>query len=94
MKAAAKTNPIFAALACALAGGAMFQFFGNATRGYIDTASVFWWWGFQWFDAASEAEHGLLIVALSGWLGWRNLRGAESGEPRAGRAETLEAPPR
>ena len=87
MKAAAKTNPIFAALACALAGGAMFQFFGNATRGYIDTASVFWWWGFQWFDAASEAEHGLLIVALSGWLGWRNLRGAESGEPRAESSE-------
>ena len=43
----------------------MFQFFGNATRGYIDTASVFRWWGYQWFDPASETEHGLLIVALS-----------------------------
>ncbi len=71
-------RPWFAALACALAGALMFQFFGNATRGYIDTASVFWWWSYQWFDAASEAEHGLLIVVLSGWLVWRNLREGRS----------------
>ena len=55
-------------------GAAVWQFFGNATRGYIDSASVFWWWGYQWFDPRSEAEHGLLILALSGWLVARNAR--------------------
>lgn len=69
-------------LACALCGAAVFQFFGNATRGYIDTASLFYWWGYQWFDAASETEHGLLILAISGWLFWRNLQRAESPELR------------
>jgi exosortase len=71
----------WAAVVVALAGGAVFQFFGNATRGYIDTASVFGWWGYQWFDPASETEHGLLIVALSGWLWWRNLRRADRRAP-------------
>jgi exosortase len=71
----------WAAVVAALAGWAVFQFFGNATRGYIDTASVFGWWGYQWFDPASETEHGLLIVALSGWLWWRNLRRADRRAP-------------
>ena len=70
----------WAAVVAGLAGLAVFQFFGNATRGYINTASVLGWWGYQWFDPASETEHGLLIVALSGWLGWRNLRRAPRGE--------------
>lgn len=60
--------------ACALAGFAVFQFFGNASRGYIDTRSLFHWWGWQWLNEASESEHGWLILALSGWLFWRNLR--------------------
>src|SRR3954471_14670367 len=71
------------ALACAIAGAAIFQFFGNATRGYIDTASLFYWWGHQWFDPGAETQHGLLILALAGWLFWRNLQKAESGERRA-----------
>ena len=67
------------AVACALAGAAVFQFFGNANHGYIDTASLFYWWGFQWVNPGSETEHGWLILGLSGWLLWRNLRIAETG---------------
>ncbi len=62
------------ALVCALAGGAVFQFFGNASFGYIKSASLFWWWGYQWVNPESETEHGLIILALSAWLLWRNLR--------------------
>ncbi len=54
-------------------GFVVFQFWGNAVRGYIDTPSVFWWWGWQWFNQESEAQHGLLVLALTGWLAWRNL---------------------
>jgi EpsI family protein len=72
-----------------LAGAAVFQFCGNASRGYIDTASLFYWWGFQWVNPTSETQHGWLILALSAWLFWRNLqkesgeRKAESGKPGA-----------
>ncbi len=59
---------------CALAGFAVFQFFGNATRGYIATDSLFYWWGFQWTNPTSEAEHGWLILGLSCWLFWQNAR--------------------
>ena len=55
-------------------GVALFQFFGNATRGYVDTASLFWWWISQWIDPQAETQHGWLILGLSGWLFWRNLR--------------------
>ncbi|AOS44602.1 Transmembrane exosortase (Exosortase_EpsH) [Lacunisphaera limnophila] len=77
---------IFAA-ACALAGFGVFQFFGNASRGYIDTTSLFYWWGYQWANEASEAEHGWLILALSGWLLVRNLRACdqEQGTSNPGR---------
>ena len=66
----------------AAAGGAvavlvLFQFFGNATHGYIDTSSLFYWWGYQWVNPASEGEHGWLILGLSGWLFWRSLQRAE-----------------
>ncbi len=72
------------AIACALAGFALFQFFGNANRGYIDTASLFYWWGFQWFNPGSETEHGPLILALSAGLVWWNLRMADAGKPETG----------
>ncbi len=62
-----------AVLACALAGLAVFLWFGNATRGYIATRSLFWWWGAQWTEAA-EGEHGWLILGISAWLLWRNLK--------------------
>jgi exosortase len=62
------------AVLCALAGAAVFQFFGNASFGYIKSASLFWWWGYQWVNPDSETEHGLMILGLSGWLVWRNLR--------------------
>lgn len=80
------------ALVCAAAGVALFQFFGNANRGYVDTASLFYWWVSQWNDKASESEHGWLVLALSVGLLWHNLRQsgrtakAEEGEvgfPRA-----------
>ena len=67
------------AVFCGLAGAAVFQFFGNATRGYIDSASLFYWWGFQWVNPNSETEHGLLILPLAVWLLLRNLRSREQG---------------
>ncbi|HND61256.1 MAG TPA: EpsI family protein [Opitutaceae bacterium] len=71
------------AAVCAAAGAALFQWYGNATRGYIDTASLFYWWGFQWFNAASETEHGLLIVPLAVGVFVRNLRTTEIGARRS-----------
>jgi EpsI family protein len=64
---------------CALAGFVVFQFFGNATLGYIHTRSLFWWWGNQWFDPAAESQQGVLILALAVWLFARNLRAGEEG---------------
>lgn len=66
-----RSASLWSALACAVAGGALFQFFGNAGRGYIDTASLFYWWGWQWLNPASETEHGWVVLAVSGWLMWR-----------------------
>jgi exosortase len=63
-----------AAAVCALAGFCVFQFFGNATFGYIRTHSVFYWWVYQWVNPESETEHAWLILALSLFLLWRNLR--------------------
>jgi len=65
------------AVGCAVVGFGVFQFWGNAVRGYIDTSSVFWWWGWQWFNPASEAQHGPLVLGLAVWLAWRNLRKVE-----------------
>jgi exosortase len=62
------------ALVCALAGIALFQFWGNSTHGYIATNSLFYWWGFQWVNPESETEHAWLVLALSIFLFWRNLR--------------------
>ncbi len=73
-----------AAAVAAAAGFAVFQFFGNASRGYIETSSLFYWWGFQWMNAASETQHGWMILALSGWLLWRNV----SGSANSGSAKT------
>ncbi|MBI5769145.1 MAG: exosortase-associated EpsI family protein [Verrucomicrobia bacterium] len=78
------------AILCALAGAAVFQFWGNATLGYIKSASLFYWWGVQWFDPRAETEHGPLIVAVAAWLLWRNLRKVERLLPPAG---SLRAPP-
>ncbi len=63
-----------AALACAAAAFLLFQFWGNATRGYIATDSLFHWWFSQWVNPASENEHAWLILALSLFLFGRNLR--------------------
>lgn len=79
------------ALACAFAGVAVFQFFGNANRGYIDTASLFYWWGYQWINPGSETEHGWLILGLSAWLFWRNVR-TRAPEPGAGSGEQERRP--
>lgn len=74
---------IWPVLVTAVAGAVLFQFFGNANRGYINTSSLFYWWSFQWLDARSDTQHGWLILALSGWLFWSNLSKAKSIEPRA-----------
>ncbi len=88
--AASQSGPVLppwtAAGLCALAGLAVFQFSGNSNQGYIDTHSLFYWWGTQWSDPRSESEHGWLILAISLWLFWRNLR-AGRGERRAGSKE-------
>lgn len=61
------------ALACAAVAGLLFQFYGNAARGYIDTRSLFYWWGYQWFDPASEAQQGPVILVVAVALFLRNL---------------------
>ena len=71
---------------CAGAGFVVFQFFGNATRGYVDTGSVFWWWVSQWLDPQAETEHGWLVLGISAWVFWRNLTRAESGRGEVRRA--------
>ena len=71
---------LVAALVCAGAGFAVFQWFGNSTRGYIDARSLFYWWGFQWTNPGSESEHGWLILGLSVWLFWRNLSASNKGQ--------------
>ena len=73
--------PWIAAGTCAVAGLAVWQFFGNAAHGYVHTDSMFWWWISQWLDPAAETEHGWLILGLSGWLLWRNLQ-RDEGEGR------------
>lgn len=67
------------AAACAAAGIILFQFWGNATRGYIATRSLFHWWFYQWVNPESETEHAWLILALSAYVFWRNLRREGAG---------------
>jgi hypothetical protein len=62
-----------AALVCAVAGFLLFNFWGNATHGYIATNSLFYWWGFQWVNPDSETEHAWLVLAISLVLLRRNL---------------------
>lgn len=72
-------------MAAAIAGSAaaiLFQGWGNAARGYIDSASLFYWWGYQWTNAGSETQHGWLVLGLSAWLLWRNLRARREDEVR------------
>jgi EpsI family protein len=80
--AGVRAGAVRPALVCAAAGLLLFQFFGNAARGYIDTTSLFHWWGYQWLNEASETQHGWLILGISLWLLWRNLK-AEGSQPPA-----------
>lgn len=68
---------------CAGVGLAVFHFWGNSTRGYIDTSSLPWWWISQWRNPAAESEHGWLILGLAGWIFWRNLRSSPAGGAEA-----------
>ncbi len=79
-----------AALVAAAAGAVLFQFFGNANHGYIDTTSLFWWWGSQWMDALAETQHGWLILAISAFLLGRNVLSwkREEGSSGAGNPAT------
>jgi EpsI family protein len=67
------------AILCAAAGVVLFQFWGNATRGYIATSSLFHWWLYQWVNPESETEHAWIILALSAFVFWRNLRRQGAG---------------
>lgn len=69
--------PWFSVIGCALAGGAVFQFFGSSSLGYVDSRSLFKWWIYQWSNPQSESEHGWLILAIAVWLFWRNLRASD-----------------
>jgi exosortase len=64
---------------------ALFQFFGNAVRGYIDTGSLFYWWGIQWFNPQSDTGHGPLLVMLAIYLVWRNLMLVPQGDKERNR---------
>lgn len=82
---APKPNPrsrsrVWLVAGCAVVGFAVFQFFGSASLGYINSRSLFYWWGYQWANPQSESDHGWLVLALSGWLLWRNLRNAPTGK--------------
>ena len=78
LTSAKSQSRIFGAVAMvALAGVVLFQFFGNASRGYVNTSSTFWWWISQWIDPRAETEHGWLILGISVWLLWRNLRASK-----------------
>lgn len=81
------------AAACAAAVFVVLEFWGNATRGYIATSSLFYWWGFQWVNPESETQHAWLVLALSVFLFWRNLRRApaDSGSRPAGAGLALVA---
>ncbi len=78
-------------LVCVAAGFAVFHFFGNASRGYIDTPSLFIWWTAQW-NAASELDHAWLVVAVSAWVWWRNGRLPNRERRIANGADDREAP--
>jgi EpsI family protein len=65
---------MLAAIVCATTSVVLFQFYGSAVRGYVNTSSLFWWWVSQWLDPNADAGHGWLILGLSAWLLWRNVR--------------------
>jgi len=79
-------------VACAAAGAAVFQFFGNAVHGWVRSDSLFWWWGSQWLDPMTESQHGWLILALSAWLLARNLKTGGAAGPSAAAAWTESTP--
>jgi exosortase len=62
------------ALGAGLVGLVCFQVFGNATRGYIDTASLFTWWFRQWGIPQAELGHAWFVVPAALLLFAWNLR--------------------
>ncbi|HEY5078738.1 MAG TPA: exosortase/archaeosortase family protein, partial [Opitutaceae bacterium] len=83
---------LWPAVACTVSGFLVFQFLGNSTRGYIGSASLFYWWGFQWVNPGSETQHGFLILGISLWLVLRNLRSsAPAGAKGAATATAVAA---
>jgi exosortase len=71
--AARERGILVLAAVSAVCGFLLFQFLGSSTRGYIPSASLFYWWGFQWFNPGSDTQHGILILGISVWLVSRNL---------------------
>jgi exosortase len=62
------------AWASVLGGTALFHLLGNATRGYIQTDSLFVWWVQQWLDPVSELQHAWILLGLGAWIFVQNLR--------------------
>lgn len=78
-----RPNHTASALFLAVAGILLFQFQGNAVQGYIATQSLFYWWGSQWFSEGSDMEHGPLLLGVSLFLFFREIRSRQfrPGEP-------------
>ena len=75
----------WAPLAASFLGGLLvFGLWGNPTRGYYHTPSLFSWWFLQWINPASEDEHAWLILVLAVGLSVRNLRRWPSAEEDSG----------
>ncbi|WP_404420599.1 exosortase/archaeosortase family protein [Nibricoccus sp. IMCC34717] len=73
----------------AAAAAALFHFAGNATRGYLDTPSLFVWLGAQWFSPLDDMAHGPLVVVAAAWLivrAFRQARPAPANAKEPGRA--------
>ncbi|HEY9153904.1 MAG TPA: exosortase/archaeosortase family protein [Opitutaceae bacterium] len=81
-------SPAFvgSAILLGIAGIVLFHFFGNATRGYIHSASLFYWLWAQWFDPAADASQGPLVVvvalALVMWNWFRFSTYPKNGDAR------------
>lgn len=69
--------------ALGIGGLFLFHFLGNPNRGYVDSPSLFVWWGSQWLDPASELQHAWVLLALSCWI-FRDNLGRSEREPGVG----------
>jgi exosortase len=65
-----------------LAWLALFQFLGNSTFGYVDTASLFYWMWNAYSGAGSDDAHGPLVALLVLGLFWWKRKTLLAARPR------------